>query len=538
MKPPSRRRITPSRFSDSRNTESIKRLRPECDRQEMRSLLLALKQQNRLNSELDFLALRKKVPKWSLLQVCMFTTDLGLVLKNIAEFLFLCNASVVCFQIQNMIKFLRKGVLQRVYMQVHKQRREEQKNKVPTELWGELAQKMAGVHEETISSAFSQMLVIASTEPCSLSHSDPPRNTDSQGPLSSGLRTVPLRSMPKSHASSPPPVMILPGQANKTPQSHKKDAVPSQSTQTTTVTSSFTDTEAEHSELPQETEPTEVPATPSTSATRKALLNQQVSKPTPPVSASSAVPSNADHQDKQPGCAEQLWQYRPMGANSVVDFEKIYQFLCNIILQKNTQPLTAMESAVLLDLLMSLPEELPLLNCKELQHHLLQVYPRLSTPAARLSTDQGPSFANSTSTRGAEQQTGVECVQEGAVKATELPIFAGDFEGQSTPAARLSTDQGPSFANSTSTRGAEQQTSLSDQNAKGPIEFLQTRSVQSTGVECVQEGAVKATELPIFAGDFEGQSPAIKLADKGDWATAGLCPLNPFMLPLALLKRQ
>ncbi|KAI5609956.1 snRNA-activating protein complex subunit 2 [Silurus asotus] len=455
MKPPSRRRITPSRFSDSRNTESIKRLRPECDRQELRSLLLALKQQNRLNSELDFLALRKKVPKCSLLQI------------------------------QNMIKFLRKGVLQRVYMQVHKQRREEQKNKVPTELWGELAQKMAGVHEETISSAFSQMLVIASTEPCSLSHSDPPRNTDSQGPLSSGLRTVPLRSMPKSHASSPPSVMILPGQVNKTPQSHKKDAVPSQSTQTTTVTSSFTNTEAEHSELQQATEPTEVPATPSTSATHKALLKQQVSKPTPPVSASSAVPSNADHQDKQPGCAEQIWQYRPMGANSVVDFEKIYQFLCNIILQKNTQPLTAMESAVLLDLLMSLPEELPLLNCKELQHHLLQVYPRLSTPAARLSTDQGPLFANSTSTREAEHQT-----------------------------------------------------SLSDQNAKGPNEFLQTQSVQSTGVECVQEGAVKATELPISSGDFEGQSPAIKLADKGDWATAGLCPLNPFMLPLALLKRQ
>lgn len=47
--------------------------------------------------------------------------------------------------------------MHRVHQQVQKQTREEQKNKVSTELWLELAQKMAGVHEETISSAFSQV---------------------------------------------------------------------------------------------------------------------------------------------------------------------------------------------------------------------------------------------------------------------------------------------------------------------------------------------------------------------------------------------
>lgn len=36
------------------------------------------------------------------------------------------------------------------------------------------------------------------------------------------------------------------------------------------------------------------------------------------------------------------------------------------------------ESAVLLDMLMCLPEELPLLDCKELQHHLLQLHSQLS----------------------------------------------------------------------------------------------------------------------------------------------------------------
>lgn len=56
-----------------------------------------------------------------------------------------------------MIKFLKQCVVKRVYLQVQKQRREEQKNKVPIELWAELAQEMAGNNVETISSAFSQV---------------------------------------------------------------------------------------------------------------------------------------------------------------------------------------------------------------------------------------------------------------------------------------------------------------------------------------------------------------------------------------------
>ncbi|MCJ8731571.1 hypothetical protein PDJAM_G00201050 [Pangasius djambal] len=445
MKPPSRRRITPSRFLELKRTEPISRFRPGCHRLEQRSLLLALKQQNRLNTELDLLALQKKVPKWSL------------------------------HQIQNMIKFLRKCVVQRVYLQVQKQRREEQKTKVPTELWAEVAQKMAGVHEETISSAFSQMLVIAATEPCSLRNSDPPRTTDSQSTLASGLRTIPLRPMPKSHTGSPPPAIILPGQASKTPQSHGKDAASNPSAQTTTVTSPSAIAEEDHIELQQKTEADKDPAMPSTSTTLKSLLSQPVSKPTPPLSASSAVLTSDIDKQPESGQSEQAWQYRPMGMKSVVDFEKIYQFISNIIVKKHTQPLTAMESAVLLDLLMSLPEELPLLDCKELQHHLLQVHTRLNTPTVSHSTDQGPAVANSASTRVTEQQT-----------------------------------------------------SRADKHPQGPDVSLQKLSVQSTG-----------EESPLAAGDFAGRSPAIKLSKgKGDWATAGLCPLNPFMVPVALLKRQ
>lgn len=389
--------------------------------------------------------------------------------------------------------------MQRVYLQVKKQRYEEQKSKVPTELWAELAQKMAGVHEETISSAFSQMLVIASTEPCSLRLSDPPRTTDIQSPLASGLRTIPLRPMPKSHAGLPPPVIILSGRACKTPESHGKDPTSNPSGQSTTVTSPSSTAEEEHSELKQKTEADKDPAMPSTSTTPKSLLSQPISKPTAPVSDSSAVSISApslqpdtDQPDKQPesGQSEQAWQYRPMGMKNVVDFEKIYQFMSNIILKKHAQPLTAMESAVLLDLLMSLPEELPLLDCKELQHHLLQVHARLNTPAVSLTTDQGPAVANSASIRVTDQQT-----------------------------------------------------SRAEPHAKGPDVSLQTQSVHSTGEESVQTGAVteqvNVTESPLAADDLPGKSSPIKLSkEKGDWTTAGLCPLNPFMVPVALLKRQ
>lgn len=48
-------------------------------------------------------------------------------------------------------------MVKRVYRQVQRQRRQEQKNKVPIELWAEQAQKIAGVHVDAISSAFSQV---------------------------------------------------------------------------------------------------------------------------------------------------------------------------------------------------------------------------------------------------------------------------------------------------------------------------------------------------------------------------------------------
>lgn len=72
---------------------------------------------------------------------------------------------------------------------------------------------------------------------------------------------------------------------------------------------------------------------------------------------------------------------RMFGVRCVVDFERIYRYLSVINKPNEECRLTPMESAILLDLLMSLPEELSLLDCNKLHKHLIQVYQGLSSPA-------------------------------------------------------------------------------------------------------------------------------------------------------------
>uniref|UniRef100_A0A2K5MR01 Small nuclear RNA activating complex polypeptide 2 n=1 Tax=Cercocebus atys TaxID=9531 RepID=A0A2K5MR01_CERAT len=63
-----------------------------------------------------------------------------------------------------------------------------------------------------------------------------------------------------------------------------------------------------------------------------------------------------------------------------VDFEKIYKYLSSLSRSGRSPELSAAESAVVLDLLMSLPEELPLLPCTALVEHMTETYLRLTAP--------------------------------------------------------------------------------------------------------------------------------------------------------------
>lgn len=63
-----------------------------------------------------------------------------------------------------------------------------------------------------------------------------------------------------------------------------------------------------------------------------------------------------------------------------VDFEKIYKYLSAISRSCQGPELSAAESAVVLDLLLALPEELPRLPCTALVKHMSDTYLRLTAP--------------------------------------------------------------------------------------------------------------------------------------------------------------
>ncbi|XP_077401471.1 snRNA-activating protein complex subunit 2 isoform X2 [Vanacampus margaritifer] len=102
-----------------------------------------------------------------------------------------------------------------------------------------------------------------------------------------------------------------------------------------------------------------------------------------------------------------------------VDFEKIYNYLGGIHKPKSKCELTAMESAVFLDLVMSLPEELGFLRCQSLHRHLIQAHQNLSEAKdseraqkeltelerQRRGSDQEPQ-RNDVDTAAAEQTSG------------------------------------------------------------------------------------------------------------------------------------
>ncbi|XP_053440121.1 snRNA-activating protein complex subunit 2 [Nycticebus coucang] len=127
----------------------------------------------------------------------------------------------------------------------------------------------------------------------------------------------------------------------------------------------------------------------------------------------------------------------------VVDFEKIYKYLSSFSCSGHGPDLSAAESAVVLDLLMSLPEELARLPCTALVEHMAETYRRLTVP------------------------------EPSPVRQSLVPGAEGDGTG-----ARRPEDPG--------------------QATPPPLEPTELRS---------------------------------------PWQAAGICPLNPFLVPLELLGR-
>ncbi|KAG7271413.1 hypothetical protein CRUP_013663 [Coryphaenoides rupestris] len=97
---------------------------------------------------------------------------------------------------------------------------------------------------------------------------------------------------------------------------------------------------------------------------------------TPPAQLAQASGVAADTVDGAGGV-----RWRSQRSKFTVDFQKIYLYLAGVGRHQRDCILTPMECAVVLDLLMTLPEELPLLDSPELRQHMSKTYFSLSAPA-------------------------------------------------------------------------------------------------------------------------------------------------------------
>ncbi|XP_019523203.1 PREDICTED: snRNA-activating protein complex subunit 2 isoform X1 [Hipposideros armiger] len=235
-------------------------------------------------------------------------------------------------EIRDFLQQLKGRVAREAIQRVHPKgpRCRETQTPAPIEVWMDLAEKITGPLEETLTVAFSQVLTIAATEPISLLHSKPPKPTQACGKLL-------LLSAPG-------------GQEDLSPEAHS-------------------------------------PATPE-------------------------VPS------------ESLAGPSPEG-DVQVDFEKIYKYLSSISRSFHGPELSAAESAVVLDLLMALPEELPHLPCAALAEHMLDTYQRLMAP-------QSDPSSGSLGLGAEDCGTGSGGQEDADLATPQAPENAGPCEPRST----------------------------------------------------------------------------------------------------------
>uniref|UniRef100_UPI0037E76CF3 snRNA-activating protein complex subunit 2 n=1 Tax=Semicossyphus pulcher TaxID=241346 RepID=UPI0037E76CF3 len=467
MKPPPRKRSNP------RPKESVLMRSGQWQRAELQKLLNGLKRLSRTareHGDIDHAALRKHVPT-----------------RSVTE-------------IQSVVNSLKDKVISCASFKLKKRRWEERKAIKPIEVWTHMASSVAGNLEETINTAFAQMLVVSSTEPRTLRNCDPPQlprpHTDQSRPAG---RTVPFRPMPRSTpgqgvrpGSSPaPPLLVLktpaptmgparrlqaPSQVVRVPNSQVPPPQPANKPGASAAPSCLTAATAPPQPAPQTpVTPVAGAGTPRSDSAAALKNTQKPSEQQPSPSAPSLTPLptrplpsplSSPPAALNARCGRS--SPRVSGVKCVVDFERLYRYLSVILKPGEQCHLTPMEGAIMLDLLMSLPEELPQLDCNKLQEHLKQVYQSLSSPAdSRTARDM------------------FKDLQGGLCAHTDTP---GGPDGQQNPAGPADTQSG--------------------------AETPQPQEARSQS------------------------SASSNMSSRGADVTAACPPLNPFIVPLNLLKRR
>ncbi|XP_034532824.1 snRNA-activating protein complex subunit 2 [Notolabrus celidotus] len=383
-------------------------------------------------------------------------------------------------EIQSMVDSLKDRVISTVSYRYRRRKREERRVKKPVELWTHMASSVAGTLEETINTAFAQMLIVSSTEPRTLRNSDPPKvqapNTDQSRPAG---RTVPFRPMPRSAPApgvspgpvkrlpAPPQVVRVPNSKVSPPQTQPGTEPGAPSCQTAAVAPPHSGSQTTSGT------PITGPITPASGGqiTHKPS-EQQTPLTSPPLPTPLPLSSPAATICARFGRTSKYATKdspRVLGVKCVVDFERIYKYLSVILKPDEECHLTPMEGAIMLDLLMSLPEELPHLDCSKLSKHLNQVYQSLSS--------------------------------------SSHSKMAKDLQDRLPP--RTDSPAGPDTG---------------------------TPNAQQNAAEPADKQSEEVTQQPHKA---ESQSSASNTPSNQDTEITGVCPpLNPFMVPLELLKRR
>ncbi|XP_050970173.1 snRNA-activating protein complex subunit 2 [Labeo rohita] len=210
------------------------------------------------------------------------------------------------------------------------------------------------------------MLVIAAVEPCGLLHSEPPH------PI---IQTSAFSSVQSPKTPSRPSASYVSPNASVSTPSVQPDC----SSNAVDHLSQFNNASSSSPLVPEKATPRSSQMTGSESQLR-AEAEPAVSSPISTGAESLSVSPNKHSQVQLQLLDHDYLCKEPRMLKCVVNFDKIYQYLSDIDSKTCNSALTSMECAVLLDMLMCLPEELPLLDCKELQHHLLQLHSQLSKP--------------------------------------------------------------------------------------------------------------------------------------------------------------
>ncbi|KAM6167903.1 snRNA-activating protein complex subunit 2 [Erethizon dorsatum] len=242
----------------------------------------------------------------------------------------------------------------------------------PIEVWTDLAEKITGPLEEPLTAAFSQVLTIAATEPLSLLHSKPPKPTKARGKplLLSTTRgqedRTPDASGPGPEASGPNPEVPGPTPEVPGPAPVASGPAPNVCDLTLGPTPNASGTASM----------TLGPA-PVASGSSPYISNPAPKTPGPAPEGPGRIPQTLSSAPEAP--AESLVGPSPE-EDFTVDFEKIYKYLSFSSRSGQGPELSAAESAVVLDLLLSLPEELPHLPCTALVEHMTKTYDHLIAP--------------------------------------------------------------------------------------------------------------------------------------------------------------